>query len=465
MKRTIGVVGLVVLLLAAGVGLGLFRRSQRSLAAEQAVRSGAPGVRVMPVQRQRVALHEDFYGLVEPDVRVDLAFEIAGRIERLGSAAAVSEPDGHRMVEGMSVRAGQDLARLEVGRLEAAVRTAAAAVGQAEAALVQARVQIRHARATEDAARGGVAEAAANQQQAIDELKRVARVAEGGNATPTEIDLARAAKLQADARMKMARAALAQAAAGVQSAEAEVGRAEAAVAQAEAALEAAEVDLSCASLKCPIDGVVTSLLVEEGETVAPGEPVVTVMGISRVKLTVAVVERKVPLVRGHQTAEVTIEARGTSGSAGRPAGTFTGKITQVGVATDDRTGLFHVEIELDNSDGLLRPGMVGRARVLTGVRDCYPIPVEAVRHRDGQREAFFVQVDEKGAASAKFVGLNVAGEVRRAYLIESLPKECQLLVVDGHHQLSDGQAVTVANASELKEFLNSGPDLVHAGGS
>jgi len=456
-KRTFAILGLVGLVLLASVGLGLFRRTQRSMAAQRAVRERLPAVRVARVERRLVALHEDFYGLIEPAVRVELAFRIGGRVESLATPA--DDPSGLGpavTVEGMRVRAGQGLARLEDKRLVAAVSQAKAMLDQAQAALAAARGQARHARAAEEAARGRVAEAEACQQEALDEYARVMRLAKQGHATETELDRVKSLKQQADARMRQVRAALAQAAAAVQAADAQVARAEATVAQAEAALRAAELDLSYATLRSPIDGVVTAVRIEEGETVAPGQPVITVMDLSRVKLVVGVVERKVPLLRAGQSAEVTVEALGTSRARGVPGRSFQGRITQVSPAANERTGLFDVEIELDNAEGLLRPGMVGRARVVTGKRDCYLIPVDAAISKDGRLEAFFVQVDEAGSPAVRSVVLGVVGQTSQAYLVESLDAGCRYLVVEGHHQVRDGQVVTVVNDAEL-QALTGGP--------
>ena len=91
----------------------------------------------------------------------------------------------------------------------------------------------------------------------------------------------------------------------------EVAVAEGAVAQAEAALQAARVALDQATLRAPFDGTVTSLQVSPGETVMPGQSVLTLVDLDHLQVeTTDLSERDVVLVALGQQASVYVEALG-----------------------------------------------------------------------------------------------------------------------------------------------------------
>ncbi len=81
------------------------------------------------------------------------------------------------------------------------------------------------------------------------------------------------------------------------------------VKQAEAALRFAETQLKYAKIYSPLDGVVLSKNIEQGEYVAPGTPVVTVADLVNVWLRAYVNETDLDRVKLGQAAEITTDAK------------------------------------------------------------------------------------------------------------------------------------------------------------
>lgn len=140
----------------------------------------------------------------------------------------------------------------------------------------------------------------------------------------------------------------------------EIAMAEAAVAQVEAELRTLELQIERSTLVCPIDGVVTSRVVQAGELAAPAAAILTVADLASLTLDVYVPENRIGEVQLGQAVQVTVDSY--------PGASFAGAVTRISdqpeftprnVATaEERLNTFYaVTIRLDNSAGKLRPGM------------------------------------------------------------------------------------------------------------
>ncbi len=165
----------------------------------------------------------------------------------------------------------------------------------------------------------------------------------------------------------------------------------------QANIRAAEVAVSYATVRTPIAGWVTTKLVEAGDMAAPGQPLVIVEDLSRVKLKVDVAESVVAGLARGQVAEVTVMGR-----------TMPAAIERIVQAGDASTHTFTVEMVLDNPDGAVREGMFVRAVFGTGTRGALVIPVSAVVER-GQLVGVFA-VGEGDRAGLRWIKLGARME-------------------------------------------------------
>ena len=137
--------------------------------------------------------------------------------------------------------------------------------------------------------------------------------------------------------------------------------------QARANVTAARDTLSKTTMVAPMDGIVTSLPVEEGEVAVigtmnnPGTQLLTISDMSEVEAVMMVDETSVPQVKIGQKADLTIDAY--------PNRTFEGVVTEVGnspIARNDPDLLsltqgseainFKVKIRVVNPPDTIRPG-------------------------------------------------------------------------------------------------------------
>jgi len=337
--------------------------------------------------------------------------EAQAALERQRSALSAAKLDAERQVFERANRlrdaqtafaaARDNLARVEsngkdpltgASLTDAGKRAYADAFAQAERALADAELALNQARIAYETARQneitGLAEAEARVATAQANLDALL------NPNPDRIAAARAALAQAEADLsrllgEQRQGALAAQRANLAAAEAnlarltadpratDLARAQARVAQAQAQLDLAQIRLDDTTLTAPFDGVVARINVAPGEQVTQG-PVLTLIDVSRFKVTVTVDEVDVVRVAPGQDVEVLIDALGPPPQIGR--------VQRIAPqATNERNvTAYEVELEVAPGDRPLRSGMTASATIITAKREnALSVPVQAVREENG----------------------------------------------------------------------------------
>lgn len=168
-----------------------------------------------------------------------------------------------------------------------------------------------------------------------------------------EVTLAQLTVEQAEAMVAQAEALLSQAQAGVD-------QAEQAVSQAEAVLEMVQIQIKDLAVTAAADGVVLARSVEIGELVQPGMTVLTIGQLSALTITVYVSEDQYGQVSLGQEAEVSVDSF--------PDEVFEAVVTRIAdqaeytprnvqTEEDRRTTVFAIELSVEDTGGMLKPGM------------------------------------------------------------------------------------------------------------
>ncbi len=135
--------------------------------------------------------------------------------------------------------------------------------------------------------------------------------------------------------------------------EAQLQEAVAALEAAKAELTRAQLDLTYMMIRAPFDGALQSRIVEVGDFVKRGDPIATFVDNRTIIVTANLSEFDTRYVNVDDMAE----ARLATG------GTVRGRIRYVAPVADEATRTFTVELEVDNSDGKLRPGGTAELRI------------------------------------------------------------------------------------------------------
>jgi RND family efflux transporter MFP subunit len=203
---------------------------------------------------------------------------------------------------------------------------------------------------------------------------------------------------------------------------------------AEAGLTIAKKRLADATLYAPVSGKISKRQANMGESVNPNQAIFEIVEVDRVLLVVGVPESQVASLAAGQPVHVELLARDKFREKLPGA---QGTVLHVGETADDKTGLFEVEVLIDNADGRLRPGQVATARVVVDILHGYRLPMASAVFRDGRTILYTVGDDGLAHSLALDRWIEQGSEI----IVPDLPEEQRRVVVRGQHRLVDGREV------------------------
>ena len=222
--------------------------------------------------------------------------------------------------------------------------------------------------------------------------------------------------------------------------------------QAEASLKSTLDSLAKTTFSSPIDGMITSLRVEEGETAIigtmnnPGTVLMTIADLSVMEVEVEVDETDVVGVTLGQEAKVRVDAF--------PNTVFSGKVTEVGSsalqqatagAATQESKDFKVVVTLDNPDRKLKPGLSASADVIVASKtQALAVPIAALVLRDKPNA-------EKNAAAREEEGVYIveAGRVKFVPVGKGITGGMMIEITSG---LAQGQEIVTGPYASLREL-------------
>jgi HlyD family secretion protein len=302
----------------------------------------------------------------------DNTIRVSGHVE--ATEVHVSAEVGGRILdlkvdEGTRVARGDVIARLDPRDAELQIQRAKA---DRAAALAQLRLleagsrpeDIRQAQAQVEAAQADATTIEAELKSGQLDLDRFEKLLEAnaGSAKQRDdakarVDVARERQRAARERERASKEALTRLLKGSRPEELAAGRARVAAADAQiAVLEKAVHD---AGVVAPVPGVITQKLVDAGEIVMRGTPLVVITDLDHAWANLFVPEPAIPRVKLGQPATVHTDAGGQplSGKVTfiSPKAEFTPRNVQT---ADERSKLvYRVKVTVDNSAGVLKQGM------------------------------------------------------------------------------------------------------------
>ncbi|MCG6956750.1 MAG: efflux RND transporter periplasmic adaptor subunit [Gemmatimonadetes bacterium] len=316
-------------------------------------------VRLEAVKRRDLTQIVTASGNIRARRAVDMSSDISAKVSQL------------LVDEGQDVKEGQELLRLDPAQYQAGVSRAEAALSQAKATEAQQQANLIQA------------------QRNLDRFLAL-RDRDSLLVSAQQVDDARTALDVAQAQVRSATFG---------------------VSQAQASLDQSEDQLAKTIIRAPMDGKITRLNVDVGETVIigtmnnPGSLILTISDLSVIEVVLQVDETDVPEVALGDSATVRIDAF--------PDRTFTGRVTEIGNSairppSQQTTGQqaaidFEVVLTLDPTDAPLRPDLSATADIVTATRkDALAVPIIAMAVKEQRADSTLADSTgmESGAANA-----------------------------------------------------------------
>ena len=180
----------------------------------------------------------------------------------------------------------------------------------------------------------------------------------------------------------------------------------------------------------PISGTVVDKLIEEGEYIKTGMPILKIADLSSVWLMLAMYPEDTSKLRIGQSVDVEIRSQ---------VGTFEGRIAFIGPMVDAQTKTVDVRVEIPNEAGLIKIGDFGKAKIQSRndtSKQFVVVPREAVLV-NGSNSIAYVETEP-----GRF-------EFRKVNVAETLGD--RILIADGIHP---GEQVVVSGAFMLDSTFN-----------
>ncbi|MGJ8657842.1 MAG: efflux RND transporter periplasmic adaptor subunit [Akkermansiaceae bacterium] len=313
---------ILLILLLAFLGSGYFYYTERAGGAEK-----GPEYLTEEIKSGDVALTITTTGTLEPTNQVTLGSELSG------TALEVYVDSNDQVTKG------QALAKLDTTKFAQLRDSSSATLSSAKATVSQTKATLKESQAK------------------LARYEELHRISEGRTPAKADMDTAIAA---------------------VERSQADLESAEAKVSQAEADLISKESDLSKTIIRSPVDGVVLTRSLEEGQTVAAQfqapELFIIAEDLSKMELLVNVAEADIGRLTADQPATFTVDAW--------PNRTYKASVNKVsyGSTITDNVVTYETELEVANEDLTLRPGMTATSEITVAeVNDVLIVPNAALR--------------------------------------------------------------------------------------
>jgi HlyD family secretion protein len=360
----------------------------------QADREKSIDVAVEKVQKENLTSIISASGEVSPKKNVNISAQIPGRIMKIG------------VEEGQMVKAGDFLLNLESTQYEANAERDRALISGYNAELIKAAAYLKRDESNYN-----------RQKKLFDDQLISSESLEAALAT-YEVSKAQYESIQYQIK------------------------------QAEASLESSLDNLSKTVYSSPIDGIITSLRIEEGEIALvgtmnnPGTVLMSIADLSVMEVEVEVDETDVIGIKIGQKAEVRVDAF--------PDLTISGKVTEIGSSALQQTAGsqeskdFKVVITLLDPPENLKPGLTASSDIITAREEgVLAVPISALVLREKEEE------EEGSEEKEQDEGVYVVQDSRVKFhsVEKGILGELKIEIKSG---LEEGQEIVVGPYSALR---------------
>ena len=425
-QRQILIISCLVVVVVFVLVVVLIWRWKKSSAAEEKV-DVVVSVKVAKAEKETIAAQVIAVGTIFPRDKADVAAKISAQIRSMA------------LLKNKVVRAGEVIALLESRDLQAQRAEAQAALKQELASQRSVVTGIIPQTNAQDEKALRDARAKANNARAVYE-RRLALYEKGG-ISKKDLEASQLDLTTANNELRLAEQTLVLRAKSLNPND--VALANAKVQAAQQRVATLDAQLSYATIRAPITGIVTDQFQYEGEFAASGGKLITIADISEV------------IVKAPFADTVAAELKVGDAASVLPTDTsaeeMKGRITLLSRSTDPTNRTVEVWVTLGNGAGLLRANGAAQVTVFANSKsDAIVVPASAVTLEASNADEGTIMVvgdDSKAHETKVTVGVRTKDKME----ITSGLKGGETVVIEGNFALSDGTKVEVAKEEEKPE--------------
>ena len=210
----------------------------------------------------------------------------------------------------------------------------------------------------------------------------------------------------------------------------------------EAQIKSAQKTISDATVTAPISGVITTKNIVSGTVLSQASPAYVITDMSKVKIDVAVTQQVINTLSVGQQVDVVLSAISQE--------PFKATITTINPVANVQ-GTYDVQVELNNSDGVLKVGMLAEVSFTKeSAENTIVLPRSCVIEKDNE---IYVYIEENGKAKKVLVttGIDTGENIQ----ITSGLEEGMNVVTRGQTYLNDGDAVQIAFDDSTEDNIDT----------
>ncbi len=350
-------------------------------------------------------------GNLASDAQTDVAPAVAGKIVEVNFDIGSYVGQGDVLVRldprDASIRLEQAKAQVEQQRQGVIQANANAEQALANLRQTQARLGVKDGETFQIKDFSQVKSITAQLELADKELRRAERLLETGDISKSIYDQRKSQRDSLLGQLDEARSnaaiaikAIDTARAAYEAAKAASNTAKAAIATLEAQVAQAEKAVTDTVIRAPISGFVSDKVADVGEYISPNTPnskIATIVRTSTLRMKIDIPEQSIGKVATGQGVSLQ--------TAAYPDRNFAGTVVRIAPGLNTSARTLTVEAEVQNSEGLLKPGQFATVRVTQSKPEpAVVIPVKAVK-TVGDTNSVFVIKD--GVAREQFVQLGL----------------------------------------------------------
>jgi multidrug efflux pump subunit AcrA (membrane-fusion protein) len=377
-------------------------------------------VEIILLQRGSLDRRLQLTGTVMPEAKVDVFSKVSGILEAI------------EVEQGDVVKADQVIAVVEREEREAKLQESRAALDVLRARWAQMETGARPEEIVQ--AEELVRQTEARWRNSVDNYKRLKTLKERDFISQQRLDDAILQVTLSEAEHNSAKEKLTLMRKGARQEDRDALLAQ--IRQAEATLKLAGINLKNATIRAPISGIISKRFLDRGAFVTTTTPLIRIVAMDIVKVVVHVVEGELAQLRQGSSAEIRVDTY--------PDELFRGSVVRISPTVDPESRTAEVEIQVDNNDHRLKPGMFARAILIVQRRnDVLLLSKDSLLRESGSARVF---VHDSGKASIREVSLGLEGE-QYVEVLTGL-RDGDEVIVAGQYELTDGMPVNVIRRHE-----------------
>ncbi|MBN8697511.1 MAG: efflux RND transporter periplasmic adaptor subunit [Bacteroidetes bacterium] len=203
------------------------------------------------------------------------------------------------------------------------------------------------------------------------------------------------------------------------------------LAQAKAAVAITQKGISDCSLYAPASGVIGKKNVQPGMNIVPTTTALELLNIQSVYVKIPVSENEISLFKKGGTAQISINAINK---------TVTGAVKEIGVSADILSHTYPVKIEVQNTTGDIKPGMICSVQVTAQDNRSGVLVSNKALQKDVNGSQFIYI--EKGGQTEKIPVQTIALIDNKVLIQGEVPQNANI-IISGQQKLNNGTPVKI----------------------